>query len=195
MVPAGQGRRRRRRDRRGASKPASFDYDAPIEGLAALDRYTLRIKLNEPDYILFGYLRSSPMAAVAREVVERYGDANGWAMEHPVGTGPFMLKSWRRGQQIVLEANPNFRDERFPEATDAADRARRRADAGQEAAARRSRRDLDHRGVAIRGCSRSTAAQLDYVNLPPELVRPARSTRRTRLQARVRGARRHAASG
>jgi ABC-type transport system substrate-binding protein len=40
-----------------------------------------------------------------------------------VGTGPFTLRSWRRGQQIVLDANPNFRDERFPEPSDAADRA------------------------------------------------------------------------
>ena len=107
-----------------AQKTGKFDYDAPIEGLRALDRYTIRVRLKEPDYIVFGYLCSSPMAAVAREVVERYGDTNGWTMDHPVGTGPFVLKSWRRAQQIVLEANPNFRDERFPEPADAADRAR-----------------------------------------------------------------------
>jgi len=108
-----------------ARKSGRFDYDAPIEGLSAPDRYTIRLKLKEPDYILFGYMCSSPMAAVAREVIERYGDpANGWTMDHPVGTGPFMLKSWRRGQQIVLEANPDFRDERFPQATDDADRKR-----------------------------------------------------------------------
>ena len=70
-----------------ARTSGKFDYDAPIEGLAAIDRYTIRIKLNEPDYILFGYLCSSPMAAVAREVIERYGDGNGWTMDHPVGTG------------------------------------------------------------------------------------------------------------
>jgi ABC-type transport system substrate-binding protein len=145
-----------------------FDYDAPMEGLVALDRYTLRIRLKEPDYILFGYLCSSPMAAVAREVVERYGDGNGWTMDHPVGTGAFRLKSWRRGQQIVLEANPNFRDERFPEATDAADRAR--------FAAVRGRRlplvdrveisiieEANPRLLAFEGRA------LDYVNLPPEL--------------------------
>ena len=46
------------------------------------------------------------MSAVAREVVEAYGDASGWVMANPVGTGPFRLKEWRRGQKIVLEANP-----------------------------------------------------------------------------------------
>ena len=104
-----------------ARKTNRFDYDAPIPGLRALDRYTIRLELKEPDYILMGYLCSSPMAAVAREVVEAYGDASGWVMANPVGTGPYRLKSWRRGVQIVLEANPNFRVEKFPDKGDAGD--------------------------------------------------------------------------
>ena len=43
-------------------------------------------------------------------------------MANPVGTGPYRLKEWRRGQKIVLEANPGFRDELFPESADPADR-------------------------------------------------------------------------
>src|SRR5438128_8881673 len=105
-----------------AKKTGRFDYDAPIDGLRTLDRYTLRLKLKEPDYIMLGYMTQSPMAAVAREVIEAYGDANGWAMANPVGCGPYRLKSWRRGQQIVLEANPNYRDETFPDSSDPADR-------------------------------------------------------------------------
>jgi len=105
-----------------ANKSGRFDYDAPIEGLRAVDRYTLRLQLKDPDYIMLGYMTQSPMAAVAREVIEAHGDASGWAMANPVGTGPYMLKSWRRGQQIVLEANPNFRDESFPDSDDPADR-------------------------------------------------------------------------
>src|SRR4029077_13902959 len=36
-----------------ARKPgAKLDYDAPIEGLRAVDRYTLRIKLHSTDYTL-----------------------------------------------------------------------------------------------------------------------------------------------
>ncbi len=105
-----------------AKKTGRFDYDAPIEGLRALDRYTLRLELHEADYIMLGYMTQSPMAAVAREVVEAYGDANGWVMDHPVGTGAYRLKSWRRGQQIVLEANPNHREETFPDSADPADR-------------------------------------------------------------------------
>ncbi|HEX7271610.1 MAG TPA: ABC transporter substrate-binding protein, partial [Casimicrobiaceae bacterium] len=72
-----------------AKRTGHFDYDAPIEGLRALDRYTLRLQLKDPDYIMLGYMTQSPMAAVAREVIEAYGDASGWAMANPVGTGPY----------------------------------------------------------------------------------------------------------
>ena len=46
------------------------------------------------------------MGAVAREVVEFYGDEIG---AHPVGTGAFRLKRWRRASRIELERSPNFR--------------------------------------------------------------------------------------
>lgn len=93
-----------------AKKDGKFDYDAPIAGLEVLDRYTLRIRLKEPDYN-FQYVMAMPLAmGIAREVVEHYGED---ARSHPVGTGPFMLKEWRRSSKIVLEANPNFREEYF----------------------------------------------------------------------------------
>jgi peptide/nickel transport system substrate-binding protein len=152
-----------------AKKSGTFDYDAPIEGLRALDRYTIRVKLKEPDYILFGYLCSSPMAAVAREVIERYGDTNGWTMDHPVGTGPFMLKSWRRGQQIVLDANPNFRDERFPEPKDAADRAQFASLVGRRLPLV-DRIDITIMEEANPRLLAFESRALDYVDLPSELA-------------------------
>jgi ABC-type transport system substrate-binding protein len=98
-----------------------FDYDSEIEGLRALDRYTLQLTLVEADYTLLPYLFETPLRAVAREVIEKYGDASGRAMEHPVGTGPYRIKEWRRGQKVVLEANPNYRETYFPEAPANAD--------------------------------------------------------------------------
>jgi ABC-type transport system substrate-binding protein len=100
-----------------------FDYDTPIEGLRALDRYTLqlRVEASRPRlvYRLIGGLRG----AVAREVVEAYDDK---IMEHPVGTGPFMLGQWRRSSLIVLDRNPGYREVLYdaqPAADDAAGQA------------------------------------------------------------------------
>lgn len=103
-------------DALAAAKPGGkLDYDKEIEGLRALDRHTLQLKLARPDYTFLPKLTATQTAAVAREVIEAYGDANGWAMANPVGTGAFKLKEWRRAQRIVLEANPDYRDETFPE--------------------------------------------------------------------------------
>jgi ABC-type transport system substrate-binding protein len=97
-----------------ARETGRFDYDAPLEGLQAVDRYTLRFKLAFADYELLSNLTTTALSAVAREVVDAYADGSGWVMANPVGTGPYRLKDWRRGQRIVLEANPGFRDERYP---------------------------------------------------------------------------------
>ncbi len=95
-------RERALRDRR------AFDYDAPVEGLRALDRHTLQIRLAAPrPRFLANLCDSSGFGAVAREVIEHYGDA---IMAHPVGTGPYRLKTWRRSSRIVLERNPAYRE-------------------------------------------------------------------------------------
>jgi len=95
-----------------------FDYDAPVAGLQALDSHTLRIRLAQPrPRLLYWLADSSLLGGFAREVLQFYGEQ---VAEHPVGTGPFRLKHWRRSSQIVLERNPGYR-ERFYEARPAAD--------------------------------------------------------------------------
>jgi ABC-type transport system substrate-binding protein len=89
-----------------AKETGTFDYDTPVEGLRAPDRYTFQIRLTAPDYN-FSYIAAhTPLSVMAREVVERYGDDIG---SHPVGTGPYVLKQWVRGARIVLEKNPAYR--------------------------------------------------------------------------------------
>ena len=104
-----------------ARKSGHLDYDETIEGVQALDRYTLRIRFKEPDYTFQWWLTTSNFAAVAREVVEKYQDASHRVMDHPVGTGPYRLKAWTRGQRIVLEANPDYRRDLYPTPRDPAD--------------------------------------------------------------------------
>ena len=94
-----------------ARKSGTWDYDAPLEGLRALDRFTLQIRFRRPNFGFEWWLTTNQFSAVAREVVDAYKDASNRVMENPVGTGAYRLKQWTRGQRIVLEANPDYRDD------------------------------------------------------------------------------------
>jgi ABC-type transport system substrate-binding protein len=84
-----------------------FDYDTEVEGVRALDRYTFQVRLGVPNpHFVYLFTDHSNCGAVAREVVEHYGKEIG---AHPVGTGPFRLKDWRRASRIVLERSPTYR--------------------------------------------------------------------------------------
>ncbi|MGO4381326.1 ABC transporter substrate-binding protein [Pseudoduganella sp. RAF19] len=88
-----------------AYKNGKFDYAKNIEGLQAVDKYTLRIKLKAPDPSFLFYMALPATGAVAREVTEAYGLQVG---NHPVGTGPFSMEEWKHSDKITLAANPNY---------------------------------------------------------------------------------------
>ena len=101
----------------GATTPAgpavAFNVDTPIEGLQALDRFTLQVRLQRPDSNLLYALATPATAAVAREVIAAHASNPG---AHPVGTGPYRISLWQRNNRIVLEANPEFRSPVFDSA-------------------------------------------------------------------------------
>ena len=151
-----------------------FDYDTEIEGLRALDRHTVQYKLEQPRPRFVESLLTSHdlFGAVAREVVEAYGDD---ISAHPVGTGPFRLLQWRRSSLIVLEKNPAYR-EVFYDAEPAPDDAE-----GQAFVARFKGRRLpmiDRVEVSIIEESQPRwlgflSGQLDYVSVPLEFANQA----------------------
>ena len=88
-----------------AKKSGKFDYDAAIQGFELLDPYTLRIHLTRTDFNLGMILAHEPSSALAREVVQKYGDVKGEVASNPVGTGFYKLGEWVRGNRIVLDEN------------------------------------------------------------------------------------------
>jgi len=88
-------------------KERGANYDEPVEGLQALDPYTIRIQLKKPYPQLIYTLAMGFSALVPHEAVEKYGRE---LAVHPVGSGPFKLESFTT-QKAVFTPNPNYRKE------------------------------------------------------------------------------------
>lgn len=89
----------------------TVNYDEPVEGLKKVDDYTLQIKLKQA-FPQFLYALAQPFTfVVAKEAVDHFGNE---FMNHPVGTGPFILPKFDQGNVIVYHKNPKFREKFYP---------------------------------------------------------------------------------
>ena len=91
------------------------DYGRAIEGLRATGRYELEIRLTEP-YPQLPWVLAMPYAfLVPREAVDLYGRE---FVNHPVGTGPYILAAARQNHRYEYRANPKWaetgREETMP---------------------------------------------------------------------------------
>ncbi len=76
-----------------------------VKGIKAMDQYTLEIKLTEPYSPFLSILGMNKFKVLPKEEVEKPGADFG---KFPVGTGPFKFASMKEGEEIVLEANPDY---------------------------------------------------------------------------------------
>jgi peptide/nickel transport system substrate-binding protein len=88
-------------------------YIQAIDNVEAVDDVTVAFRLRDPS-VDFPELLSPP--AVNNPVhsptaIQKLGDDYN---RHPVGTGPFMLKSWTAGDRLVLERNPDYWNKGHP---------------------------------------------------------------------------------
>lgn len=101
-----------REDCKRFKKELDVDYSYQVEGLRALDKYTLQFKLVKPWPQIIDVLLTDNMSApMPHEAVEYYGDD---IIRHPIATGPYRLKMWQRGVYIDLVRNENFRGGVYP---------------------------------------------------------------------------------
>lgn len=77
-----------------------------VAGIQALDRYTIRFTLNQPVAVFPYILASTFNMVVPRGVVMQ--ESADYFPSHPIGTGPFMLQSWKPGVQAVFVRNPHY---------------------------------------------------------------------------------------
>jgi peptide/nickel transport system substrate-binding protein len=90
--------------------PESF-----MRSVSAPDDRTIRILWREP-YAQAGSLAEDDLAPLPRHLLEggyqqdkaTYVNSPFWTSEQYIGSGPFRVKEWQKGINIVLTANPNF---------------------------------------------------------------------------------------
>jgi peptide/nickel transport system substrate-binding protein len=77
----------------------------PIE---VIDDHTIRFRLRYP-YGAFLAVLVNPRAGIVPEHMLRGQDLNTAEFNRkPIGTGPFRFVEWKRGERLVLEANPDY---------------------------------------------------------------------------------------
>ena len=82
-----------------------FDDDSVIENVEALDEYTVRFTLKEPQGPFLKNLAMSTFAMASPKAIKENVE-NFW--QEPVGTGPFKFVSWNKGSEIKLEKNDDW---------------------------------------------------------------------------------------
>ena len=128
-----------------ARKAGKFDYDAKIDGLEAVDRHTLRLKLAAVDYTVLERLATLGTYAVAREAVEAAGDD---VTSKPVGHRP--VPPGRVEARLAGGAGGESRvpDDQLSRQQRPGAPADGEGDAGPQAAGAVADRDLRRRGAA-----------------------------------------------
>jgi oligopeptide transport system substrate-binding protein len=80
-----------------------------VKGLIAQDQYTLKVILSEPYAPFISILAMKGAKVVPQEEIEKsrinFGNS-------PVGTGPFKFVSMKEGDEIILDANPDYFERR-----------------------------------------------------------------------------------
>lgn len=75
-----------------------------IAGVEVIDEYTVHVTTTEPYPIFTERLQNFQM--IPEQLAQAEGDA--YLAENPVGTGPYMLEEWRKGQEIILTRNDDY---------------------------------------------------------------------------------------
>ena len=86
-------------------KSAQYAYFKSVTRVEVVDRHTVRFHLKTPDFELPGFLGNYgfivPPAYYKKHSPEELA-------RNPVGSGPYKVVRWRKGEEIIYQANPNY---------------------------------------------------------------------------------------
>ena len=87
------------------------EYGGLIQSVVATDENTVTFTLCRPDPAFLSKIAFSPFAIYPSEWLEATaadGQRTSEGLEKPVGTGPYMVGEWNRGESLTLVANPDY---------------------------------------------------------------------------------------
>lgn len=93
---------------------ADCGYGGTLQSIEALDPYTVRFRLCRSDAAFLSKIAFPAFAIYPKEWLAQAGDA-GFSPDKPVGSGPYRLAEWVRGQQLVLSAFEDYRQPDRPQ--------------------------------------------------------------------------------
>ncbi|HHJ06052.1 MAG TPA: peptide ABC transporter substrate-binding protein, partial [Anaerolineae bacterium] len=76
--------------------------DNKVKEIKALDGMTVEVSLCKPDPAFLAKLAFTPFFIQPQEWIEQTG-GTGDLLEHPIGTAPYKLESWNRGDSIIFK--------------------------------------------------------------------------------------------
>jgi peptide/nickel transport system substrate-binding protein len=77
-----------------------------ISKIEHVDDYTIRVSTEKPDPVFLKLMATVSAAIFAPKATAEGGDEA--ATLKPIGTGPFILSSWVKGEHVTFKANPNY---------------------------------------------------------------------------------------
>jgi peptide/nickel transport system substrate-binding protein len=79
---------------------------AAIKEVVVKDEHTVDVILNNPFPNLLFNLSNTASGIASKEAYEKYGDEYG--SKYVIGTGPYMLQEWIKGDKLVITKNPEY---------------------------------------------------------------------------------------
>jgi peptide/nickel transport system substrate-binding protein len=87
----------------------TYPWATAADGVEKIDDYTVKVVRNEPNSLMLTFISGWSMIPV-----DWGGKTQQEFAERPIGTGPFMLDEWVKGDHLTVVANPNYWNKGYP---------------------------------------------------------------------------------